>query len=110
MIYFKAVIDDVNHITKPIDKLIYTILYAGTTNEKNSLNPSVSEIAEKARCSERTVRRSLRTLQSLNLVDIKPCFDEYGQSTNLYTLLSIPSHFINGVTNGNKDSNNEVLI
>lgn len=104
MACFKAVIDDVNHITKPIDKLIYTVLYAGTTKETNSLSPSVSEIAEKARCSERTVRRALRTLKSLNLIDIKSRFDNYGQSTNLYTLLPIPTHFISGVTNGNKDS------
>ncbi|KFN04486.1 helix-turn-helix domain-containing protein [Bacillus clarus] len=108
MTYFKAVIDDTHHITKPIDKLIYTILYAGISNDTNSLSPSVSEIAMKARCSERTVRRALRTLQTLNLIDIKPRFDDYGQSTNLYTLLPIPTHFINGVTNGNEDSKEDV--
>ncbi|KZE04179.1 hypothetical protein B4117_4349 [Bacillus mycoides] len=101
---FKIVINDTCHITKPVDKLIYTILYVGTNNDTNSLSPSVAEIAEKARCSERTVRRSLRTLQSHNLIDIKSRFDEYGQSTNLYTLLPLPTHFISGVTNGNEDS------
>ncbi|MDM5188591.1 helix-turn-helix domain-containing protein [Bacillus sp. DX4.1] len=104
MLHFKVVIDDTRHITKPIDKLIYTILYTGTSNDTNSLSPSVSEIAEKARCSERTVRRSLRTLQSLKLIDIKPRFDNYGQSTNLYTILDIPNYFIDGLPNRNKDS------
>ncbi|MGG1152397.1 helix-turn-helix domain-containing protein [Bacillus wiedmannii] len=108
MFLFTAVIDDKRHIKKPIDKLIYTILYCGTNNDTNSLSPSVSEIAGKARCSERTVRRALRTLQTLNLIDIKPRFDDYGQSTNLYTLLPIPTYFINGVTNGNEDSKEDV--
>ncbi|PFJ29346.1 helix-turn-helix domain-containing protein [Bacillus cereus] len=108
MLQFKMVIDETRHIAKQIDRLIYTILYAGTTNETDSLSPSVSEIAEKARCSECTVRYALRTLQTLNLIDIKPSFDDYGQSTNLYTLLPIPTHFINGVTNGNEDSKEDV--
>ncbi|PFS24327.1 helix-turn-helix domain-containing protein [Bacillus thuringiensis] len=94
----KAVIDDTRFITKPVDKLIYAVLCSYANNDTRESYPSVSAISQRARCSERTVRRSLRTLKELGLIDVKARFDDYGQSTNLYILLELPDYFNDGLT------------
>lgn len=93
----KAVLDDETHINNGTDKLVYAILCSYADNVTADAYPSIGAIAKRACCSERTVRRSIRSLQELNLVRVEPRFSGVGkQSSNRYVLLETPDQFRQG--------------
>lgn len=90
----KSVIDDVGNFDKPVDKLVYVILCSYANNETKKSYPSVKSIADKAACSENTVRTAIKRLIELQLIKVEPNYNGIGkQTSNIYTLLEPPESF-----------------
>lgn len=86
----RDIIDKDTKLTKPVDIAVYTVLCMYADNETKEARPSVATIAEKARTSERTVRRSLQALKDAGYIDIRNRYDARGfQAANQYVLLDV---------------------
>ncbi|MEH7650698.1 helix-turn-helix domain-containing protein [Bacillus safensis] len=99
----KSVIADETYLDKPVQKLVYAVLcfYADNTSKKS--HPSIQTIADKCRCSTNTVRKALRRLKELDLIDVKERKNANGQTSNEYTLWEPPEWFVETGTS-KKDS------
>ncbi|MCC2383484.1 helix-turn-helix domain-containing protein [Bacillus cereus] len=75
--------------------MVYVILCKYADYETKTSYPSVNRIAKECMCSENTVRAAIRRLEELQLVRVEKRArdDGKGQTSNLYTLLSIPDEF-----------------
>lgn len=100
----KSVIADETYLDKPVQKLVYVVLcfYADNTSKKS--HPSVQTIADKCRCSTNTVRKALRRLKELDLIDVKERKNANGQTSNEYTLWEPPEWFVGTGTSKNDNS------
>lgn len=98
----RAVIDDTSVALKPIDIVVYSVLCMYADNNDTSSYPSVETIAEKSRCSMRTVHRSLDTLKDVGYIDIINRTDGRGfRTSNQYILLDVVDDMDGGnVVNG----------
>ena len=86
----RAVIDDESIDLKPVDIAVYSVLCMYADNNDKSSYPSVETIANKARCSMRTVHRSLDTLKDVGYIDIINRQDSRGfKTSNQYALLDV---------------------
>lgn len=97
----KDVIDDTQVLDKPVEKVVYSVLCSYANNETRASWPSVSSIAEKSLCGEKTARRALAKLKAVGLISVKPTYsDDGGQGTNVYVLNEVPAIFGTGGQNG----------
>lgn len=95
----KSVIDDTVHIRKGSTKLVYAIICSHADNRTNDAFPSVQTIAEKACCSEHTVRRAIKELRELGLLIVENRYSEDGrQTSNRYILVDPPADFVGRVS------------
>lgn len=86
----RAVVDDESIGLKPIDIAVYSVLCMYADNEDTTSYPSIETIASKARCSMRTVHRSLDTLKEVGYIDINNRKDARGfKTSNQYILLDV---------------------
>lgn len=86
----RDVVDRDIKLTKPVDIAVYCVLCMYADNETKDAFPSVSKIAQKARCSERVARRSLQVLKEAGYIDIRERRDARGyQTSNQYILLDV---------------------
>lgn len=86
----RAVVDDESVDLKPVDISVYAVLCMYADNNDASSYPSVETIAKKARCSMRTVHRSLDTLKDVGYIDIINRKDKRGfKTSNQYILLDV---------------------
>lgn len=87
----RAVVNNDNVLTKPVEIAVYTVLCMYADNNDTTSHPSVSTIAKKARCSERVVHRTLRTLEEVGYIKINNRTDSRGfKTSNQYVLLDVP--------------------
>jgi response regulator of citrate/malate metabolism len=94
----KSVIDDTVHFDRAVDKLVYVIICSYANNKTKQSFPSVKTIAEKALCSENTVRKAVKKLCELKLIRVEMRYRDVGsQTSNTYILLEPPDGFISGV-------------
>lgn len=71
----------------PTSKLIL-LLIANYADENNSAYPSKDHLSRLANCDERTIRRSLRSLQDQGLLNVEERYDHKGrQTSNRYFLV-----------------------
>jgi len=86
----RTVVDDESIDLKPVDIAVYSVLCMYADNDDTSSYPSVETIANKARCSMRTVHRSLDTLKDVGYIDIINRQDGRGfKTSNQYILLDV---------------------
>lgn len=86
----KDIVDKDTTLTKPVDIAVYAVLCMYADNSTKESYPSVITIAEKARCSERTARRSLTNLKESGYIEIRERRDARGfQTSNQYVLLDV---------------------
>lgn len=86
----RAVVDNVNVDLKPIDIVVYAVLCMYADNNDTTSYASVETIASKARCSMRTVHRSLDTLKDVGYIDTINRTDRRGfRTSNQYVLLDV---------------------
>ena len=86
----RAVVDDESIDLKPVDIAVYSVLCMYADNDDYTSYPSVETIAKKARCSMRTVHRSLDTLKEVGYIDIINRKDKRGfKTSNQYVLLDV---------------------
>lgn len=86
----RAVVEDESVLLKPVDIAVYSVLCMYADNSDTSSYPSVETIARKARCSMRTVHRSLDTLKEVGYIDIINRKDSRGfKTSNQYVLLDV---------------------
>lgn len=86
----RAIFDDVSFELKPVDITVYAVLCMYADNNDMTAYPSVDTLAEKARCSTRTARRSLYTLEEAKYIEIRERRDTRGfQTSNQYVLLDV---------------------
>jgi predicted transcriptional regulator len=77
-------------LKKASDISVYTVLCMYADNTSKLSWPSVETIAEKSRCSESGVRRSLANLKDAGYIDIRKRYDARGfQTSNQYVLLDV---------------------
>lgn len=87
----RAVVFDEDNALKPVDIAVYSVLCMYADNVDTSSYPSVDTIAKKARCSVRTVHRSLDTLKETRYIDIINRNDARGlRTSSQYILLDVP--------------------
>lgn len=75
--------------TKPVELAIYAVIckHAHNTTAKSHLR--ISTIAKEAKCSEKVVSRSLRTLESAGFIRIiKNYRKDGGRASNIYEILA----------------------
>lgn len=86
----RAVVFDEDNTLKPVDIAVYSVLCMYADNDDTSSYPSVETIAKKARCSMRTVHRSLDTLKETGYIDIINRNDARGlRTSSQYILLDV---------------------
>lgn len=86
----REVINNTSVDLKPVDIAVYAVLCMYADNNDASSYPSVETIASKARCSMRTVHRSLDTLKEVGYIDIINRKDKRGfKTSNQYILLDV---------------------
>lgn len=86
----REVVHNTDKLTKPVEIAVYTILCMCADNDDKTSHPSVSTIAEKARCSERVVHRALIVLKDAGYIDIVNRTDRNGfKTSNQYVLLDV---------------------
>lgn len=90
-----GVLHDTKVFGKVYEKMVYVILCKYADYEAKTSYPSIGQIAKECLCSENTVRAAIRRLEELRLVKVEKRArdDGKGQTSNLYTLLSIPDKF-----------------
>lgn len=87
----RAVVFDEENTLRPVDIAVYSVLCMYADNDDTSSYPSVETIAKKARCSMRTVHRSLDTLKEVGYIDIINRNDARGlRTSSQYILLDVP--------------------
>lgn len=87
----RAVVNDEKVDLKPVDIVVYSVLCMYADNNDTTSYPSVETIANKSRCSVRTVHRSLDTLKEVGYIDVINRNDRRGfKTSNQYTLLDVP--------------------
>ena len=69
----------------PTSKLVL-FLIANLSDEDGTSYPSHAYLSSSAECDERTIKRALSDLASLNLITIEPRFINKKQTSNLYVL------------------------
>lgn len=85
----RDIIDKDNGL-KPVDITVYSVLCMYADNIDMTAYPSIQTIAEKSRCSERSVYRALDALKDAGYIEIKNRFDGRGyKTTNQYILLDV---------------------
>lgn len=86
----RDIVDKDKKLSRSVDIAVYAVLCMYADNETKDAYPSVSTIAEKARCSERVARRSLQALKDAGYIDIRNRSDYRGfQTSNQYVLLDV---------------------
>lgn len=86
----RSVVDNESVNLKPVDITVYAVLCMYADNNDLTAYPSVDTIAKKARCSVRTVHRSLDTLKEVGYIDIINRKDKRGfKTSNQYILLDV---------------------
>lgn len=84
----RSVIDDTSRLEHATDIAVYTVLCMYADNNTTESNPKIETIAEKARCSERTVKRALERLKDAGYIEIKHRFNNRGhRASSQYVLL-----------------------
>lgn len=84
----REVINDTARLEHSTDIAVYVVLCMYADNTTTESHPKIETIAEKARCSDRTVRRVLERLKDAGYIDIKHRFDNRGhRASNQYVLL-----------------------
>jgi len=75
--------------TKPVELAIYAVICKHAHNTTAKSNLRISTIAREAKCSEKVVSRSLRTLESAGFIRIiKNYRDDGGRTYNTYEILA----------------------
>lgn len=86
----KEVVNNTDKLTKPVEIAVYAVLCMYANNDDTTSIPSVATIAEKARCSERVVHRSLNVLRDAGYIKIINRTDKNGfKTSNQYALLDV---------------------
>lgn len=67
-----------------IEKSVYTSICIFTFTAGGACVPTISQIAQRASCSGRSVKRALKTLEDLNYLTISKRMGENGQSPSSY--------------------------
>lgn len=67
-----------------VEKSVYTSICTFAFIAGGSCQPTISQIAQRASCSGRSVKRALKTLEDLNYLTISKRMDENGQSPSSY--------------------------
>jgi predicted transcriptional regulator len=67
------------------------ILRFASWGEEKAAYPKIETLAKVSRLSERTVQRTLRTMNEKNIVQIESQYTDKGQTSNLYTLNDDPT-------------------
>lgn len=67
-----------------IEKSVYTSICIFTFTAGGACVSTISQIAQRASCSGRSVKRALKTLEDLNYLTISKRLDENGQSSSSY--------------------------
>lgn len=81
---------DADNGLKPADIVIYAVLCMYADNNDMSSYPSISTISDKARCSERSVYRSLDALKDAGYIEVISRYDKRGyRKSNQYILLDV---------------------
>lgn len=70
------------------DKLVYVTLSMFANNETGRCFPSIKKIANKSKFSPRTVKYSIKKLESKGYIKINNRFNENEQSTNEYIIIN----------------------
>ena len=84
----REVIDDTSELEFSTDIAVYVVLCMYADNNTTESNPKIETIAEKARCSERTVKRALNRLRDAGYIDIRHRFNALGhRASSQYVLL-----------------------
>lgn len=88
-----GVLHDRKILDKAYEKMVYVMLCKHANYETKESFPSISLLASECGCSESSVRRAVRRLQSLGLISIRSYFNNQGRRINVYTILDIPESF-----------------
>ena len=82
---------------KARDKLVYGVLCSYSGHTTKSTFVSVDRVSKDCVMDARSVRRAIEKLAAVGLVEIEKRFDENGrQTSNLYTINTLPLHFRQG--------------
>lgn len=89
----KEVVEDTSKLSHASDIAVYTALCFYANNDTKELNPKIKTVAEKARCSESTVKRALRNLEDAGYIEVKKRYNSYGhRASNQYRLIDPKVH------------------
>lgn len=84
----RDVVDDTSKLNHATDIAVYTVLCMYADNNTTESNPKIETIAEKARCSVRTVKRALERLKDAGYIEIRHRFNSKGQrASSQYVLI-----------------------
>lgn len=84
----REVVDNTEKLTHSTDIAVYAVLCMYADNQRMESNPKIETIAEKARCSVRTVKRSLARLKDAGYIDVEHRSNRYGhRASSIYYLL-----------------------
>lgn len=89
----REVIENSSQLKHASDIAVYTVLCYYADNTTKELHPKIKTIAEKARCSESTVKRALRNLEEAGYIEISHRYNTFGhRASNQYRLLDPKVH------------------
>lgn len=89
----REVVADTSKLRHASDIAVYTVLCYYADNTTKELNPKIKTIAEKARCSESTVKRALKNLEEAGYIEITHRYNSFGhRASNQYRLLDPKVH------------------
>lgn len=81
---------DTDEEIRTVDIAVYGVLSKFAGNESKEAYPRLTTIAEMARCSESTARRSISNLRKLGFVSVERRKDDRGyQTSNKYVILNV---------------------
>lgn len=79
---------DSDKITKPIELVVYIVLCRMANNDNRKTFMNVATIAEKARSSDRVVRKAIKTLEDAGFIGVvKNYRPDGGRKHNTYEIL-----------------------
>jgi hypothetical protein len=96
----RAVLNDEAYLTKPVEKLVYSMLCFYADNQTTKSHPSVKTLAAKCCCSENSVRSALRRLEELELIGVTQRKKGNRNYSNEYELYVPPKWFVGDTSNG----------
>lgn len=74
-------------VLNPTDKLVLLALAHCENDKTSQCNPSVAYLGLLTNLGERTIRRSIKTLEEWGCIKVTPTFTDDGQTSNSYTII-----------------------